>query len=147
MASQNNVHPSRNNNIWEFSVQQSRVDIETRTPTTWGEARTFLAFDWAGCDNFSCLSLQQGGGDSLHPRLRFAYGTLGGFLAGQALSNFSDADADTEFDGFRWRDWLDRRSTYPAGAIYGSRSVWQRILRVGGKSLDRGYNPGWRPII
>ena len=30
------------------------------------------------------------------PRLRFAYGTLGGFLGGQALSNFSDADADTE---------------------------------------------------
>src|SRR6202007_2536549 len=24
------------------------------------------------------------------------YGTLGGFLAGQAISNFSDADADTE---------------------------------------------------
>ena len=28
--------------------------------------------------------------------MRFAYGTLGGFLAGQAISNFSDADADTE---------------------------------------------------
>ena len=40
--------------------------------------------------------MQQGGGDSLLPRLRFAYGTLGGFLAGQAISNFSDADADTE---------------------------------------------------
>ena len=38
----------------------------------------------------------QGGGDSLQPRLRYAYGTLGGFLAGQAISNFSDADADTE---------------------------------------------------
>ncbi len=96
VASQNNVHPSRNNNIWEFSVQQSRLNIETRTPTGWGEARTFFALDWAGCDNFSCQTLQQGGGDSLQPRLRFAYGTLGGFLAGQALSNFSDADADTE---------------------------------------------------
>ena len=28
--------------------------------------------------------------------MRFAYGTFGGFLAGQAISNFSDADADTE---------------------------------------------------
>ncbi|MGA8760330.1 MAG: DcaP family trimeric outer membrane transporter [Stellaceae bacterium] len=96
VASQLNAHPSRNNGIWEFSVQQSRLDVETRTPTSWGEARTFFAFDWAGCDNFSCQDLQQGGGDSIHPRLRFAYGTLGGFLAGQALSNFSDADADTE---------------------------------------------------
>ena len=96
VASSLNAHPSRNNGIWEFSVQQSRLDIETRTPTAWGEARTFFAFDWAGCDNYSCQDLQQGGGDSIHPRLRFAYGTLGGFLAGQALSNFSDADADTE---------------------------------------------------
>jgi hypothetical protein len=79
-----------------MSPQQSRLDIETRTPTSWGEARTFFAFDWAGCDSFSCQTLVQGGGDSLVPRLRFAYGTLGGFLAGQALSNFSDADADVE---------------------------------------------------
>jgi hypothetical protein len=87
---------SRGNGVFEFSPQQSRIDIETRTPTAWGESRTFMSFDWAGCDNFSCLSVQQAGGDSLVPRLRFAYGTLGGFLAGQALSNFSDADADTE---------------------------------------------------
>jgi hypothetical protein len=40
--------------------------------------------------------VQQAGGNSILPRLRFAYGTLGGFLAGQAISNFSDADADTE---------------------------------------------------
>ena len=79
-----------------FSPQQSRLDIETRTPTAWGESRTFFSFDWAGGDNFSALSVQQAGGDSLLPRLRFAYGTLGGFLGGQALSNFSDADADTE---------------------------------------------------
>jgi hypothetical protein len=91
-----NHAPSRNNGVLEFSPQQSRLNVETRTPTSWGEARTFFEFDWAGCDNFSCSAVQQGGGNSIHPRLRFAYGTLGGFLAGQALSNFSDADADTE---------------------------------------------------
>jgi Porin subfamily len=91
--------PGRNNGVLEFSPQQSRLDIETRTPTSFGEARTFFAFDWAGCSSggsYTCQTLAQGGGDSLLPRLRFAYGTLGGFLAGQALSNFSDADADTE---------------------------------------------------
>jgi hypothetical protein len=96
VPSQVNTHPSRNNGIWVATPQQTRTDIETRTPTSYGEARTFFSFDWAGCDNFSCQSVVQGGGDSIHPRLRFAYGTLGGFLAGQALSNFSDADADTE---------------------------------------------------
>src|SRR5215469_16743945 len=87
---------SRGNGVFTMSPQQSRIDIETRTPTAWGEARTFMSFDWAGCNNFSCQTLQQGGGDSILPRLRFAYGTLGGFLAGQAVSNFADADADTE---------------------------------------------------
>ena len=91
-----NRAPSRNNGVLEFSPQQSRFNVETRTPTSWGEARTFFEMDWAGCDNFSCQTLGQGGGNSLVPRLRYAYGTLGGFLAGQAISNFSDADADTE---------------------------------------------------
>ena len=88
---------SRGNGFFELSPQQSRWNIETRTPTAWGEARTFLEFDLStGCNNFSAQTVQQAGGDSLIPRLRFAYGTLGGFLAGQAISNFSDADADTE---------------------------------------------------
>jgi hypothetical protein len=87
---------SRGNGLFELSPEQSRLNVETRTPTAWGEARTFFEFDFGGCNNFSCQTLQQGGGDSRVPRLRFAYGTLGGFLAGQAISNFSDADADTE---------------------------------------------------
>jgi hypothetical protein len=87
---------SRGNGVFEFSPQQSRLNVETRTPTAWGEARTFFEFDWAGCNNFSCQTLAQGGGNSLVPRLRFAYGTLGGFLAGQAVSNWGDGDADTE---------------------------------------------------
>jgi hypothetical protein len=87
---------SRGNGVFSWSPQQSRINIETRTPTAWGEARTFFEFDWSGCNSFSCQTRQQDGGDSILPRLRFAYGTLGGFLGGQAISNFSDADADTE---------------------------------------------------
>src|SRR5215469_11589474 len=87
---------SRGNGVFAWTPEQSRIDIETRTPTAWGEARTFFAWDFSGCNDFSCLSVQQAGGDSLVPRLRFAYGTLGGCLGGQALSNFSDSDADTE---------------------------------------------------
>ena len=91
-----NHAPSRNNGTIIFSPQQSRIDIETRTPTAWGEARTFFSWDFANCNNFSCQTLVEGGGDPLVPRIRFAYGTLGNFLAGQAVSNFSDADADVE---------------------------------------------------
>ncbi len=92
----NSAAHSRGNGVFMFSPQQSRFNVETRTPTAWGEARTFFEWDFSGCNNFSCQTLQQAGGDSLLPRLRFAYGTLGGFLGGQAISNFSDADADTE---------------------------------------------------
>jgi hypothetical protein len=92
----NSTAHSRGNGVFAFSPQQSRFNVETRTPTAWGEARTFFEWDFSGCNNFSCQTLQQAGGDSLLPRLRFAYGTLGGFLGGQAISNFSDADADTE---------------------------------------------------
>jgi len=94
-----NRAPTRNNGVLEFSPQQTRINVETRTPTSWGEARTFFEMDWAGCSSggsYTCQTLGQGGGNSLLPRLRYAYGTLGGFLAGQAISNFSDADADTE---------------------------------------------------
>jgi hypothetical protein len=91
---------SRGNGVFMFSPEQTRVNVETRTPTEWGEARTFIEFDFAGpggaSAQFAQQTAQQGGGDSRLPRLRFAYGTLGGFLGGQALSNFSDADADTE---------------------------------------------------
>jgi hypothetical protein len=94
------VNHSRGNGIFTFSPQQTRINVQTRTPTAWGEARTFIEFDFAGCNNFSCQTLQHGGGDSLLPRFRFGYGTLGGFLAGQAVSNFSDSDADTESMSF-----------------------------------------------
>jgi hypothetical protein len=87
---------SRGNGVFEWSPQQTRFNVETRTPTAWGEARTFLEWDFSACNNFSCQTLQQGGGNNLLPRFRFGYGTLGGFLAGQAISNFSDSDADTE---------------------------------------------------
>ncbi|HEX3863493.1 MAG TPA: porin [Stellaceae bacterium] len=88
---------SRGTAIFLQSPRQSKLHVETRTPTAWGEARTYMEFDWAGSTAFS-----PGGAtptsvsDNLAPRLRYAYGTLGGFLAGQANSNFADPDANSE---------------------------------------------------
>jgi len=88
---------ARGNGIFQQSPRESKLSVETRTPTPWGQARTFMEFDWAGSTNYA-----PGGAnptsvaDNLHPRLRYAYGTLGGFLAGQANSNFRDSDADSE---------------------------------------------------
>jgi hypothetical protein len=94
---------SRGNGIFSQSPRESRLNVETRTPTAWGESRTFFEFDFAGSGNFNTGTGQGASGnstlgtsDSLIPRLRYAYGTLGGFLAGQANSNFADPDANGE---------------------------------------------------
>src|SRR5437764_826070 len=91
-----NTARSRSADITFLSPQQSKVNVETRTPTAWGEARTFMEFDWANGNQFSPGNNALLSSNNLVPRLRFAYASLGGFLAGQANSNFSDPDGDSE---------------------------------------------------
>jgi hypothetical protein len=87
------INRRRGDDVLVMSPQQSKMSVETRTPTAWGEARSFLEFDFAG-EVFG--SRPQSTSDSLHPRLRHAYGTIGPLLFGQANSNFNDADAGME---------------------------------------------------
>jgi hypothetical protein len=91
------VTSARQNGVFLQTPRESKFGIETRTPTPFGEARTVVEMDFAGSTTFA----PGGGGpleisDSLVPRVRYAYGTLGGFLAGQATSNFADPDANGE---------------------------------------------------
>ncbi|HEU0218162.1 MAG TPA: DcaP family trimeric outer membrane transporter [Stellaceae bacterium] len=97
----NTVARARSNGIFQQSPRESRIGFETRTPTPFGEARTVMEFDWAGSTTFAPGGANPTGiSDSLVPRLRYAYGTLGGFLAGQATSNFADPDANGEVIDF-----------------------------------------------
>ena len=91
-----NTARSRSNSITQISPQQSKVNWETRTPTAWGEARTFMEFDWANGNQFSPGNNALLSTNNLVPRLRFAYASLGGLLAGQANSNFSDPDGESD---------------------------------------------------
>jgi hypothetical protein len=86
---------SRGNGIFDQTQQDSRFNVETRTPTAWGESRTFFEIDFKGCNNFSCNEVASVA-NPLVPRTRYFYGTLGGFLAGQSNSNFRDSDAEPE---------------------------------------------------
>jgi hypothetical protein len=81
-----------------ISPQQTKLNFETRTPTAWGEARTFVEFDFA--DNSNLTTRPFAVSDNMSLRLRYAYGTIGGLLFGQANSNFSDADASMETISF-----------------------------------------------
>src|SRR5215472_9639602 len=91
------VASTRGNGVFSQTPKESKIGFETRTPTPFGEARTVFEFDWAGSTTFA-----PGGtgptsvSDNLVPRLRYGYATLGGLLAGQATSNFSDPDANGE---------------------------------------------------
>jgi hypothetical protein len=71
-----------------MNVRESRLRVETRTPTAWGPAGTVIEFDFAG-GSVGKLHVP----DSLSPRLRLAYGTLGPWLAGQAYSLFNDLES------------------------------------------------------
>jgi hypothetical protein len=84
----------RGEEVLTMSPQQSKISVETRTPTALGEARSFIEFDFAG--NAPSGSRETSTSNSLTPRLRFAYGTLGPLLFGQANSNFNDSDASLE---------------------------------------------------
>jgi hypothetical protein len=91
------VTKARSNGIFQSTPRESKFGVEARTPTPFGEARALMEFDWAGSTAFAPGgSSALGTTDSLIPRLRYAYGTLGGLLAGQATSNFADPDANAE---------------------------------------------------
>src|SRR5215207_1530777 len=78
--SNSGVARTRSDNVTVISPQQSKISVETRTPTAWGEARSYIEFDFAGNANLAGRPFAVS--DNINVRLRFAYGTLGGWLAG-----------------------------------------------------------------
>ncbi len=93
----NNTTSAKSAGDFGESMRQSQLSVETRTPTPYGEARSYMSFDWAGATAYAPGGTSPAEiSDNLVPRLKYAYGTLGGWLAGQANSNFSDPDANSE---------------------------------------------------
>lgn len=68
----------------QMQAMTTRPNIETRTPTAYGELKTYIEFD------FNQTSSVQLAGNAELLRFRQAYGTLGPWLMGQTLSNFGD---------------------------------------------------------
>jgi hypothetical protein len=89
---------SRGNGVIRFAASQSRLRIETRTPTAWGQAQTVFEFDSFGCTANSGSDCNNTGisTNGILPRLRLAYGTLGGFIAGQNWTPIDYLDAGME---------------------------------------------------
>ena len=80
----------------QITAAESRFNIETRTPTSYGELKTFIEGDFTnpnGLTNSSSLRLNT---NSTGFRLRYAYGTLGPVLVGQFNSVFRDSSTEPE---------------------------------------------------
>ena len=79
---------------FQFSPRESRLHIETRTPTQWGEAGTVFEFDFLGGVASAADPAQVA--NSLIPRLRHAYATWGPWEIGQTYTWLFDTESHTE---------------------------------------------------
>ncbi len=83
-----------------INSRPSRLLFDARTPTAWGEVKAYIEMDFAAANG---NTINNGVGNVTSgwiPRLRKAYGTIGGFLVGQETGIFHDPDADAEFADF-----------------------------------------------
>jgi Porin subfamily len=88
---------ARSNWIYHDSAAESRLRVETRTPTPYGQVGTVIEFDMFGCTASpnDCNNLDNGTFGQLM-RLRLAYATVGGFFAGQGFIPVNDLSAGPE---------------------------------------------------
>ena len=104
------------------TAQNSRFLVETRTPTAYGEIKTFIEFDFAGSQSTRAAGTTVGGSTTTQTSTstqswracKQAYGTLGPWLFGKANSNFADLAALSDtLDALRSRpaaSWAPARS-------------------------------------
>ena len=92
----NNTIAHSRSSTFDISPRTSRVLLDARTPTAWGEAKAYIEFDWAVNNTNTVDSSTTGVASGWLNRLRKGYATLGGFLAGQETGIMHDPDADPE---------------------------------------------------
>lgn len=95
---------SGNTGTWYWTSQFSRFNFETRTPTPYGELKTYIEVDFDGSATTNGGDPSGGGtGSNFNQgylaRVKQAYAVLGPFLMGQTSSLYADLDA--------WADTLD----------------------------------------
>jgi hypothetical protein len=73
-----------------FHARQTRLNFGTSTPTSYGGLTTYIEGDFFGADGNETSTNSNGF------RVRHAYGTLGGLLAGQTWTNFFNEQAYAE---------------------------------------------------
>jgi hypothetical protein len=78
---------------WDFSGKTTRLFIDARAPSPWGEVKAYAEFDFATANPNTNLNNNRGSVNGYIPRFRQGYAALGGLLAGQTQGVFLDADS------------------------------------------------------
>src|SRR5207245_7545910 len=76
--------------------KQSRVFLDARTPSPYGEVKGYIEFDFSAANTNTILNNNAGGVNGYIPRFRQGYAAMGGLLMGQTNGTFVDNDADPE---------------------------------------------------
>src|SRR6516164_4823474 len=92
----NNSTGHSRDSAFDISSRPSRLLFDARTPTAYGEVRAYIEMDFSHANENVLENNTQGVASGWTPRLRKAYGTIGGLLAGQEYGIFHDPDADPE---------------------------------------------------
>jgi hypothetical protein len=105
---------------WDFSGKQTRVFLDARTPSPYGEVKAYIEFDFSASNTNTILNNNQGSVNGYIPRFRQGYATMGGLLMGQTQGTFTDNDSEPElldFGGETGTPFVARtpqvRYTYP----------------------------------
>ena len=132
---------TKRTNATGFSAATSRLNFKTSTPADGATVKTRIEFDFFTTDGSETFT------NSLHPRLRHAYGQVGNWLAGQTWSTFMDVDSlpeTLEFTGPSGQVFIRQpmvRYTLPTGDKSGLALAVenpQADTRGGASALDRG---------
>jgi hypothetical protein len=98
---------------WDFSGKQSRIYLDARTPSPYGEVKAYIEMDFGASNTNVILNNNAGVTNGYIPRFRQGYATLGGLLMGQTQGTFVDNDADPELLDFGGTTGSTGRSRLP----------------------------------
>jgi Porin subfamily len=90
----NSIAHSRSSQTF-FSGNFSRVFIDVRTPSAWGEAKAYIEWDWSQTPT-NQLGTSFTVTSNFTNRFRKGYATLGGLLVGQDSGTMVDNDSEAE---------------------------------------------------
>lgn len=125
-----NTFPHTQTHGFQVFAGESRFSFETRTPSAYGEIKTFIDADFQNPSGVTNAAALRVGTNSFGLRLRNAYATIGPWLVGQFSSNLTDPVIQAEA--------LDTQGPVGLGGVKRVPQVRYTYLIPGGQSIGVG---------